>query len=133
MLNGYHVTNEEVHRKIHTAIEKCDKLLTLVKKRKLRCFGPRFNVFWLSKDNPTGHSERTKKMRQTEEEVGRQYQRVDRIGLCQLNWLKTGQDGKGLLRTQLWCSDDLSRVWNRIEYKVLLPLVVVFNHSAFQC
>ena len=40
---------------------------------------------WFSKDNPTGHSERKKKMRQTEEEVGRQYQRVDRNGLCQLN------------------------------------------------
>ena len=38
-----------------------------------------------SKDNPTGHSERKKKKRQTEEEVGRQYQRVDRNGLCQLN------------------------------------------------
>ena len=33
----------------------------------------------------TGHSERKKKKRQTEEEVGRQYQRVDRNGLCQLN------------------------------------------------
>ena len=30
-----------------------------------------------SKDNPTGHSERKKKKRQTEEEVGRQYQRVE--------------------------------------------------------
>ena len=40
---------------------------------------------WSSKDNPTGHSERKKKKRQTEEEVGRQYQRVDRNGLCQLN------------------------------------------------
>ena len=39
---------------------------------------PRFNIFWFSKDNPTGHSERKKKKRQTEEEVGRQYQRVDR-------------------------------------------------------
>ena len=29
--------------------------------------------------------ERKKKKRQTEEEVGRQYQRVDRNGLCQLN------------------------------------------------
>ena len=44
-----------------------------------------FKVFWSSKDNPTGHSERKKKKRQTEEEVGRQYQRVDRNGLCQLN------------------------------------------------
>ena len=38
-----------------------------------------------SKDNPIGLSERKKKKRQTEEEVGRQYQIVDRNGLCQLN------------------------------------------------
>ena len=30
-------------------------------------------------------SERKKKKRQSEEEVGRQYQRVDSNGLCQLN------------------------------------------------
>ena len=54
-----HVTNEEVRRKIQAAIGEYDELLTLVKKRK--------------------------KKRQTEEEVGRQYQRVDRNGLCQLN------------------------------------------------
>ena len=34
-----HVTNEEVHRKIQTAIGEYDKLLTLVKKRKPRWFG----------------------------------------------------------------------------------------------
>ena len=34
-----HVTNEEVHRKIQAAIGEYDKLLTLVKKRKLRRFG----------------------------------------------------------------------------------------------
>ena len=34
-----HVTNKEVCRKIQTAIGKYDKLLTLVKKRKLRSFG----------------------------------------------------------------------------------------------
>ena len=38
---------------------------------------PCLKVFWFSKDNPTGHSERKKKKRQTEEEVGRQYKRVD--------------------------------------------------------
>ena len=32
---------------------------------------PCFKVFWFSKDNPAGHSERKKKKRQTEEEVGR--------------------------------------------------------------
>ena len=34
-----HVTNEEVRRKIQAAIGEYDELLTLVKKRKLRCFG----------------------------------------------------------------------------------------------
>ena len=37
----------------------------------------RLKVFWLSKDNPTRHSEKKKKKRQTEE-VGRQYQIVNR-------------------------------------------------------
>ena len=37
-----------------------------------------FKVFRSSKGNPTEHSKRKKKKRQTEEEVGRQYQRVDR-------------------------------------------------------
>ena len=78
-----HVTNEEVRRKIQAAIGEYDELLTLVKKRKLRWFGHISRSSGL--DNPTGHSERKKKKRQTEEEVGRQYQRVDRNGLCQLN------------------------------------------------
>ena len=34
-----HVTNKEVCRKIQAGIEEYDKLLTLVKKRKLRWFG----------------------------------------------------------------------------------------------
>ena len=70
---------------------------------------PCFKGFWFSKDNPTAHSERKNKKKKTEEEVGRQYQRVDRKGLFpdQLGQLKTGQDGKGLLRIHLWCPDDL--------------------------
>ena len=52
---------------------------------KAKMFWPCLKVFWFSKDNPTGHSERKQKQRQTEEEVGRQYQGVDRNGLCQLN------------------------------------------------
>ena len=81
-----HVTNEEVRRKIQAAIGEYDELLTLVKKRKLRWFGHVSRSSGLAKTIlPTGHSERKKKKRQTEEEVGRQYQRVDRNGLCQLN------------------------------------------------
>ena len=65
-----HVTNEEVRRKIQAAIGEYDELLTLIKKRKLRWFG-HVSGFLVSKDNPTGHSERNKKKRQTEEEMGR--------------------------------------------------------------
>ena len=68
-----HVTNEEVRRKIQAAIgedpgQESDAYMVW----------PCFKVFWLSKDNPTGHSERKKKKRQTEEEVVRQYKKMDR-------------------------------------------------------
>ena len=76
-----HVTNEEVRRKIQAAIGELDP----GQETKAKMVWPCLKVFWFSKDNPTGHSERKNKKRQTEEEVGRQYPRVDRNGLCQLN------------------------------------------------
>ena len=79
------VSNEEVRRMIQTAIGEYDELLTLVKKRKLRWFGHVSRSSGLAKTISLGHSEREKKKRQAEEEVGRQYQRVDRNRLCQLN------------------------------------------------
>ena len=84
-----HVTNKEVHRKIHSAIAEYDELLTLVKKRKLR---------WFSKDNPTGHSERKNKKRQTEEEMGQEWTRAAEN---RTRW-------KGVV-------DDLPRLWDRIK------------------
>ena len=36
---------------------------------------------------------------------------------------KTGQDGKGLLRIQLWRPDDLPWLWDRIELNVHQVLV----------
>ena len=56
---------------------------------------PRFKVFWFSKDNPTGHSERTTKKRQTEEDG----KTISKSGQewtlpAQLGPLKIGQDGK---------------------------------------
>ena len=65
-----------------------------------------FKVFLFSKDNPTGRSERKKKKRQTEEEVGKTISKSGREWTL-LGQLKTGQDGKGLLRIHLWCPDDL--------------------------
>ena len=28
---------------------------------------------------------------------------------------KTGQDGNGLLRSHLWCPNDLAKLWDRLE------------------
>ena len=71
---------------------------------------PHFKVFWFSKDNPTGHSERTKKERLTEEEVGKIISKSGQEWTlpAQLGRLKIGQDRKGLLRTHLWYPDDLT-------------------------
>ena len=69
-----HVTNEEVRSKIQAAIGEYDELLTLVKKRKLKWFG-----------HVSMSSGLAKTILQGTEEVGSQYQRVDRNGLCQLN------------------------------------------------
>ena len=80
-----HVTNEEVRRKIQAAIGEYDELLTLVKKRKLKWFGHVSRSSGLAKTILQGTVKGKRKKRQTEEEVGRQYQRVDRNGLCQLN------------------------------------------------
>ena len=68
---------------------------------------PRFKVFWFSSDNPIGHTERNKKKRQTEEEVGKQYEKVDMNRIANSAGVAVNrQDGKGLLRIYLWCPDD---------------------------
>ena len=77
-----HVTSEEARSK-----QPLENMRTPDpgQETKAKMVWPCLKVFWFSKDNPTGHSESKKEKRQTEEEVGRQYQRVDRNGLCQLN------------------------------------------------
>ena len=63
-----YVTNEEVRAKIQQAIGPHGDLLTIVKRRKLQWYGHVSRSSGLAKE----HSERGKKTRQTEEEVGRQ-------------------------------------------------------------
>ena len=52
---------------------------------------------------------------------------------AQLGQLKTGQDGKGLLRIHLWCPDDLLRLWDRIENRVEVSFTfkIYFLNSTF--
>ena len=63
-----HVMNEEVRNRIHNAIGVHDDLLTMVKKRKLRW--PHLKILWHGEDNSARDSERSKKERKTEEEIG---------------------------------------------------------------
>ena len=81
---------------------------------------PCFKVFWSSKDNPTGHSERKKK----KADGRRGWKTISKSGQewtlpAQLGQLKTGQDGKGLLQIHLWCPYNLLRLWDRIENRIV--------------
>ena len=81
---------------------------------------PCLKVFWFSKDNPTGLSERKKKKEADRRRGGKTISKSGQEWTlpAQLGQLKTGQDGKGLLQIHLWCPDDLPRLWDRIEYLV---------------
>ena len=78
---------------------------------------PCLKVFWFSKDNPTGHSERKKKKEADRRRGGKTISKSGQEWTlpAQLGQLKTGQDGKGLLQIHLWCPNDLPRLWDRIE------------------
>ena len=78
---------------------------------------PCLKVFWFSKDNPTGHSERKKKKEADRRGGGKTISKSGQEWTlpAQLGQLKTGQDGKGSLQIHLWCPDDLPRLWDRIE------------------
>ena len=111
-----HATNEEVRRKIQTAIGEYDELLTLVKKGKLRWFGHVSRSSGLAKTILQG----TVKEKEKVADRRRGGKTMSKSGQewtlpAQLGQLKTGQDGKGLLRIHLWCPDDVLRLWDRIE------------------
>ena len=78
---------------------------------------PCLKVFWFSKDNPTGHSEKEKEKEADRKRGGKTISKSGQEWTlpAQLGQLKTGQDGKGLLQIYLWCPDDLPRLWDRIE------------------
>ena len=85
--------DEEVRAKIEQAIGPHEDLLTIVKRGKLRWYGHVSSSSGLPKNHLARHSERGKKTRQTEEEVGRQHQGMDSAGVRQV--LKgSGEQGK---------------------------------------
>ena len=105
----------EVHRQIKTAIGEYDELLTLVKRRKLRWFGHVSRSSDLV-ENPKGHSERKRKKRQTEEEVGRQYQKVDEMVFASSTRAAENRTRwKGTAANSFVVPDGLPMLWDRIE------------------
>ena len=85
-----HVT---VRAKIQQAIGPHEDLLTIEKRRKLQWYGHVSRSSGLAKSHLARHSERGKKTRQTEEEVGRQHQGMDRLGVRQVPE-GSGEQGK---------------------------------------
>ena len=84
ILYRVYVTDAEVRRKIKAGIGEYDELLSLAKRRK-RWFGHVSRSTGLAKTILQGRVKGKRKKRQIEEEVGRQYKKVNRNGLCQLN------------------------------------------------
>jgi len=78
-----HITNEEVSNRITRAIGPYEDLLSIVKSRKLKWYGHVSRSSGLAKTILQGTVPGGRK-RGRQEEVGRQYQRVDRPGLRQL-------------------------------------------------
>ena len=88
-----HVTNEEVRAKIQQAIGPHEYLPTIVKRRKLQRYGHVSRSSGLAKTILQGTVKGGKKTRQTEEEVGRQHQGMDRPGVRQV-LEGSGEQGK---------------------------------------
>ena len=87
-----HVINEEVRAKIQQAIGQHEDLLTIVKRRKLQWYMVMSPFIRSSQNNLARHSER-EKTRQTEEEVRKQHQGMDRSGARQVPE-GSGEQGK---------------------------------------
>ena len=84
-----HVTNEEVQQAIGPHED-----LTIAKVRKLQWYGHVSRSSGLAKTILQGTVKGAKKTRQTEEEVGRQYQGTDRLRVCQVPEGSGEQGGK---------------------------------------
>ena len=106
-----HVTNEEVRAKIQQAIGPHEDPPDHRKETQIA-------VVWsclpfIRSGILARHSERGKKIRQTEKEVGRQHQGMDRPGVRQVpeGRGERGENGGNWLRNHLWCPLRLRDRW----------------------
>ena len=88
-----HVTNEEVRAKIRQAFGPHEDLLTIVKRQKTATVWSCLPIIRSGQNHLARQNERGKKTRQTEEEVGRQHQGMDRPRVRQVPE-GSGEQGK---------------------------------------
>ena len=88
-----HVTNEKVRAKIQQAIGPHEDLVAIVKRRKLQWYGHVARLLGPAKTILQGTVKGGRKTRQTEEEVGRQHQGMERPGVRQVPE-GSGEQGK---------------------------------------
>ena len=88
-----HVINEEVHAKIQQAIRSHEDLLTIEKETQTAVVWSCLQFIRSGQNHLARHSERGKKTRQTEAEVGGQHQGMDRPGVRQFPE-GSGEQGK---------------------------------------
>ena len=80
-----HVTNEEVCAKIHQAIGPHEDLLTIVRRRKLKWYGHVSRSSGLAKTTLQGTVKGGRRRGRQKKKMGRQHQRMDRHGVCQVS------------------------------------------------
>ena len=113
-----HITNEGVRRNIQTAIAEYNELLTLVKKRKLSWFGHVSRSSGLATTILQGTVKRKRKRSRQKkrwEDNIKEWTGMVFASSTRVSENRT-KNGKGLLRSRLWCPDDLPMLWDRIEY-----------------
>ena len=94
-----HVTYEKVRAKIQQAIGPHGDLLTIVKRLQTAVVWSCLLFIRSGQNHLARHSERGKKTRQTEEEVGRQHQGMDRPGVRQV---PEGSAEQGKMERKKW-------------------------------
>ena len=105
-----HVANEGVRAKIQQAIGRPRRPPDHSKETQSAVVWSCPPFIRSGQNHHARHSERGKKTRQTEEEVGRKHQGMDKPGVRQVpeprgHW-RTGENGGHWLQNHLWCPND---------------------------
>ena len=122
-----HVTNEEVRAKIQQAIGPHENLLGVVKRLQPAVVWSCFPFIRSGQNHLARHSERGKKTRQTEEEVGRQHQVMDRPGVRQVPEGSREQGKMEKTGCKIICSAPTTLVVKGLMMMMMMMMIVQKN------